>query len=276
MRRSEGVKGTKPLGSRIHPIVIALSSSLAGCAGLLGVGDDQCRKGTLGCGDVTQETGPTLPPAPSSDETPADASTPVGMSDASVSEPSAPDVLPPGTSTEALCERYCQGMSSKCSGENVAYLPQECAALCPYFPRALDGGVGNTLECRLSVVDGPVLEPRTDCPGAGRGGDSVCGSNCDAYCQLMQAICPVSFQQTFETNEACQRFCLDDLEDPGGFDAVQAERDVPSTVQCRLWHLGAAAALGFRDNGGTGNVHCTHARGAAICVVPADADAAAP
>jgi hypothetical protein len=265
------MKGMKPRGSRTHPIVIALSSCLAGCAGLLGVGDDQCRKGTDGCGDSTTEMG-LRPPSP-----PPDASPPVSASDASVSDPSPPDVLPSGTSTEELCERYCQGISAKCSGENVAYLQQECAALCPYFPRALDGGVGNTLECRLSVVDGPVLEPRTDCPGAGRGGDSVCGSNCDAYCQLLQAICPVSFQQTFETNEACQRFCQDDLQDPGGFDAVLAERDVPSTVQCRLWHLGAAAALGFRDNGGTGNIHCTHARGAAICVVPdADVDAAAP
>lgn len=268
----------KPRGAWHHPVVIALSSCLAGCAGLFGIGEDHCPAGTNGCGGVTTGTGPNLPTPPPADASPApDAPTPDSTPDASRSDASAPDVPAPGASTEALCERYCDGMSSKCSGENVAYLQAECAALCPYFPRALDGGVGNTLECRLSVVEGPLLEPRTECPGAGRGGDSICGSNCDSYCQLMRAICPVSFDDTFQTDAACQRFCAAELDDPGGFDAVEAERGVPSTVQCRLWHLGAAAALGFPDNGGTGNIHCTHARGTAICVVPAAAaDAAVP
>lgn len=257
-------------GARLRRGVIALASCAAGCAGLLGIDDDHCRRGTEGCGEgapaATTTSEPNQPaPVPSSpDVNPLDASAPPSESDASTQS----------AGPEDPCDRYCGVMAARCTGEESAYLEGDCAELCPYFPRAVAGGAANTLECRLSVVEGPLREPSTECPGAGRGGDSICGSNCDSYCHLMRAICPLSFTKTFPTDESCQLFCKNELDDPGGFDAVEAEQGVPRTVQCRLWHLGAAAGWPFPDDGALGNVHCVHARGEAVCVLP-DTDAGA-
>ena len=109
---------------------------------------------------------------------------------------------------------------------------------------------GNSVQCRLNsarVREFPG-ERRTACPAAGPGGDGVCGSNCDGYCQLMLAECPGSFDAA-----SCVQSCAA-TSDPGGFDTSRIEGD---SVQCRLYHL-QAASVSPRN-------HCPHAAGAYPC-----------
>jgi hypothetical protein len=93
----------------------------------------------------------------------------------------------------------------------------------------------------------------------------------------MQRICPVSFDRFAEsTNSAddeteCQTVC-DGLRDRGEYDATLTGEDTgdelgDATVQCRLWHLGAAAI--DKENGVNPElVHCKHAVGGEPCRQP--------
>lgn len=265
MRRSDGVSGVMGMtgrGRRVHHVVIALSSCLAGCAGLLGIGDDYCSKGTDGCGPP-----PTVPSAnqPRPPPPPSDASPPLGEPDAS--EPDAGVLDAPATSD---CDRYCEAITTQCLGDRADYARvdgqeplgrAECRALCPHFALAPASPQStNTLQCRLNIVLGPLGET-SDCRAAGRGGNGVCGTYCESYCQLMRSICPFSFD-IMTASASCESLCDERLVDRRDYDAIGAETDAPS-VQCRLWHLGRAAITPTADNGmlTNGNMHCLHAAG---------------
>jgi hypothetical protein len=177
------------------------------------------------------------------------------------------------------CRQYCAAMDAQCT--NLQYTsekPGECESLCLFFEREAEGTpAGNdTFECRLARATSMSREA-SDCRAAGRGGDNVCGASCDAYCSLMQAICPMRFGQFAEgeselDDEAeCRAECavlVDRLEyDPrpmGGVDEFDYDDGQP-TVQCRLWHLGSAASdavqFGMLDSH-----HCAHAVGVGDCL----------
>jgi hypothetical protein len=107
------------------------------------------------------------------------------------------------------------------------------------------------------------------CNAASRMGEinanNACGSTCEAYCQLMSSVCPGKFANT----GACLTEC-DGLYDNGNFHAGECEqggdeRDGAS-VQCRMWHVGAAAiALSVPDEGERQR-HCGHASGEELCI----------
>ena len=256
----------KPRGAWSHPVVIALASCLAGCAGLLDIGEDQCPRGTKGCGGAAPvpsptPSDPTPPEPPPSDDGEADA----GMPDSSVTDMGGPDVPP-----ESDCDRYCEAITTKCVGDRADYSRvdgqeplgrAECRSLCPHFAVSPASPQStNTLQCRLAIAEGPVGET-SDCRAAGRGGNGVCGTYCESYCQLMRSICRVSFDLMTQS-DSCEDICDERLADRGDYDAIEAENDAPS-VQCRLWHLGRAAITPTPDNGMlmNGNMHCLHAAG---------------
>lgn len=263
----------KPRGARLRSVVIALSSCLAACASLLGVDEDHCPRGTEGCGEAPPMTsqGPLQPPPPGSSAAPPDASTPPdGPPPVTPPAPGTPDAAPSDVEPPSECDRYCGAITTKCLGSDADYksLPDdpvgldECRALCPHFVPASDTS-SNTLQCRLNIIEGRVGET-SDCRAAGRGGFDRCSTYCEAYCQLMDSICPVS-HDLMTTTESCTSLCgrlIDTLD----YDPVATERQT-GTVQCRLWHLGRAAIEGIADDG-RANVHCAHAAGAVPCGLP--------
>ena len=183
----------------------------------------------------------------------------------------------PGCAPLEPCREYCQRISAKCSAETPQYEDSrlECESMCPYFDRAMDGtSSGNTLECRLERARSSGGE-LSDCPAAGRGGNGVCGTNCDAYCSLMRNICPALYQQFDPTDAnddeaACQTVCasLTDADapyDPRPFgEEARLDTNQP-TLHCRFWHLGTAA-IELQQDGFTSTIHCNHAFGLNECL----------
>ena len=171
------------------------------------------------------------------------------------------------------CVRYCDSITATCqpgSGElpdRRAYLDRDaCLEVCPYFPTG--AAAGNTLECRLGLLESPeAVERSVVCQAAGRAGqagaDAVCGSNCDAYCALMTRVCPAEFSTLAPS---CASACAA-LGDRQAFDVLRDETG-GNTVQCRLWHVAVAASCAAAD-ADCRSRHCRHAAGASPCNPPA-------
>jgi hypothetical protein len=226
----------------------ALPTCLAlGCAQIFGI-DEACVIGEPGCADRAGAEPPCTPGDPG---------------------------CAPDAGIDGLCSQYCRQISQKCTAapQYDDARPPECESLCRHFPRAEgESPTGNNLECRLARVTSASGE-RSDCFAAGRGGDGVCGTNCDAYCSLMQALCPAHLSE-FDAGEsladdvaACQSDCSR-LSDRGDYDPTLGGEDefdeLVATIQCRLWHLGSAA-IEVEQFGTLDNSHCDHAVGAREC-----------
>jgi hypothetical protein len=70
----------------------------------------------------------------------------------------------------------------------------------------------------------------------------------------MEEICPSAFSSTFGTLTGCKTQCDTSIPDLGGYDISVKSGN---SVQCRLYHLGAATL----DPG----LHCPHAAGGHPC-----------
>jgi hypothetical protein len=228
---------------------VALPTCFAlGCTQIFGI-DEACVIGEPGCADRAGAEPPCTPGDPRC------------AADAGI---------------DALCSQYCSQISQKCTAapQYDDARPSECESLCRHFPRAEgESPTGNNFECRLARVTSASGE-RSDCFAAGRGGDDVCGSPCDSYCSLMQALCPAHFSE-FDAGEsladdvaACQSDCSR-LSDRRDYDPTLGGEDEfderVATVQCRLWHLGSAA-IEVEQFGTLDNSHCDHAVGARECL----------
>lgn len=152
------------------------------------------------------------------------------------------------------CEHYCTKTLATCTGELEVYPNEDiCLALCATMQVGEpDDENVDTVYCRLNqaLAAESTGEPGAHCPFAGLGGSEVCGDNCDALCSAMLEVCP----DEWASRTACLSDCAM-LEDTGGYDTSQ---NSGNTVQCRIWHVGAATqAL---------TPHCGHAAGADPCV----------
>jgi hypothetical protein len=185
-------------------------------------------------------------------------------------------VLDDACGVDRICSEYCGRIRDKCiETPQYDFEKPECESLCPFFPRAADGATdaADTLECRLARASSDTGETR-DCYAAGRGGQEGCGSNCEAYCSLMQAVCPANFANFDPSSEgadadaaACKLECAR-LRDTRVYDpsnAGEADNAGDPTVQCRLWHLGAAAIDVARNGTDMQTAHCGHAAGLTPC-----------
>ncbi|MEN9578232.1 MAG: hypothetical protein RJA70_1241 [Pseudomonadota bacterium] len=154
-----------------------------------------------------------------------------------------------------VCQAYCQAIQENCTGTNKQYSGKEvCELVCEVFPEGkLGATTGNTLGCRAtSAANAAKLgEPRANCPVAGPGGEDVCGTKCDAYCDLMGAFCPGAFKSRLECHTQCATV-------PAVGRAFSAELHVAGdSIECRLYHASQASIDSV--------VHCGHAAGDFIC-----------
>lgn len=242
------------------PLALALVS-VSGCAALLGMESATCSD----CAPATS-TGELSPVGEASaDDVTADDVTADDGLRPDAGAPAPPDQPAPA----APCEAYCELMTTTCS--DSALVPERpylnraaCLAVCGHLPAGSPGdAAGNSLSCRTSLLQSPEAqnEPALVCQAAGRGGQAgltpVCGTNCDAYCSFVDAICP---ERLVELGGDCAAACAQ-VPDRLAFD-VALDR-AGDTVQCRLWHVGVAAECTTEE---CRVRHCGHAVGIADCL----------
>jgi hypothetical protein len=159
---------------------------------------------------------------------------------------------PPG-----LCEQYCTAVMSNCTAAFAVYTSYEtCLSVCAALPEGMPGDrSGNSVSCRLSAALIAKDEVPHYCPVAGPGGNGVCGSNCEGLCELRAKVCN---QDGAKDRVACQNDC-EQVQDLGNYStALDVEQYSGPHVQCRLYHVSAAAVADPEK-------HCTHANGTAPC-----------
>lgn len=139
-----------------------------------------------------------------------------------------------------LCERYCDAVLASCSGADAVYDSREaCDAVCAALPPGIPGdGPVNSVECRLRAARAALRDASRFCPVAGPGGNGDCGANCASLCGLRERIC-ADYKDGDE--DACLETCRE-LPDLGTYSVdPSAAQDSGPHVQCRLYHLSAAA-----------------------------------
>ncbi|MDP6943935.1 MAG: hypothetical protein QF464_07280, partial [Myxococcota bacterium] len=102
-----------------------------------------------------------------------------------------------GTATPS-CETYCALVTTACTGDQGQYLapPNDlfnCTQTCERWPLGdLATPTGHTVACRQleasTALGGPVAAAG-HCDAAGPSGGDVCGTPCEAYCDLALSIC---------------------------------------------------------------------------------------
>jgi hypothetical protein len=155
------------------------------------------------------------------------------------------------------CSEYCATVTQNCTGDFAVYQSAAaCQAVCAYLPPGSPADTeGDTVSCRLQSarLAGDTGEPDVHCPAAAPGGFGVCGSDCEGYCVLMQQICPARFAGAYQDLVDCNAQCAT-LPSLGAFDLSQSSGN---SVNCRLWHVSAAAL--------DPEAHCGHAAGDPPC-----------
>lgn len=146
------------------------------------------------------------------------------------------------------CKDYCNSVLQNCVGENAVY---NDLAGCLGFCRYLDPGDSlepepNTVACRTREAGFAKLEPDSHCKAAGPGGNDVCGSDCDAYCQVYPEVCPDDY--LYASTDSCLKACRG-VTDQDSFD-VTRDHDGDS-IECRLVHTVSSTTLP--------DTHCSHA-----------------
>lgn len=160
----------------------------------------------------------------------------------------------------SLCDQYCSAVMASCSGEFAVYTSLDaCHAVCAALPEGEPGDRNvNSVQCRLHAALVAQDEVPHYCPIAGPGGNGECGSNCVSLCQLRENVCA-----PFASGDmaSCQKSC-ETLTDLGSYSTdLSAGQYRGPHVQCRLYHLSAAAVADPEQ-------HCPHVDGAPPCGAP--------
>ncbi|MCU1276764.1 MAG: hypothetical protein JWM53_310 [bacterium] len=151
------------------------------------------------------------------------------------------------------CAAYCAKIQMNCTagdgGSNVQYpdattCTSYCTTAAGWTAGASSDVMGNTIGCRLYHAGAAAADPVLHCPHAGPTGGNVCGAWCENYCQLMAKNCTGA--NAVYTASDCMTKCatiptMGMVNDTTG-----------NTVQCRIYHLGAAAS--------DPATHCVHSR----------------
>ena len=254
--------------ARWFTVAIASCIALGGCSSVLGIEDAQF--------DASLESTDTSASLPSTGGashhggTSHSTTQAGGTSDASGNS-SGGSTAQVGRTT---CERYCDATLANCSGELEQYRNlHQCLEVCARLPEGERGDENkNTVSCRLRLAEFAENEPSVYCKSAGPLGQDRCGSNCEAYCTLMQSTCtPESTANNFEpstypSTTACLTACAGlapSTNDPKAY--TSSPKAMPSTyvgdhVFCRTYHLAAALDDAAADE------HCPHAMGGDPCI----------
>ena len=167
-----------------------------------------------------------------------------------------------GSEPPGLCEQYCTAVMSNCTAAFAVYTSYEtCLGVCAALPEGKPGDrSGNSVTCRLSAALIAKDEIPLYCPVAGPGGNGVCGDNCEALCELRTQVCS---QYGAGDRATCQSDC-EGVQDLGNYSThVDVGQYSGPHVQCRLYHVSAAAAAEPEK-------HCLPANGAAPCLFAAN------
>jgi hypothetical protein len=145
------------------------------------------------------------------------------------------------TGPSAACSEFCATVMQNCTGDFAVYQSAAtCQAVCAHLPPGSPGDTeGDTVYCRLHCAQlaASASEPNVYCPAAAPGGSGVCGSDCEAYCVLLEQICPAHFGGIYRDSVDCNARC-GAWPSLGAFDLGQSSGN---SVNCRLWHVSAAA-----------------------------------
>ncbi len=145
------------------------------------------------------------------------------------------------------CEDYCVLVMRNCQGAVAQFSDvSTCRATCETLELgAPDDRGGQTIACRTywaAIAEG---DP-TACTRAGPGGDGTCGTNCESFCAITDALCSDQSVPPYASVAACLAACP-------GLDATEtydASDIAGNTLACRIYHLTAAST--------DPDTHCSH------------------
>ena len=169
--------------------------------------------------------------------------------------------LPACQTSTNLCTSYCNQVMASCVRDLAQYTSlRNCEAVCSRLPA---GAVGddkvNTVQCRIKQAQLAADLSQPDkviaCPGAGPGGNGLCGGNCEGACTIITESCTDNNLE-YPDLGSCETECQG-ITDQNTFNATMTSMSEGNTVQCRLWHASAAAEAAVP--------HCNHAAGASPC-----------
>lgn len=183
-------------------------------------------------------------------------------------DPSLADGGTDGATDPLSCAAYCDTIEALCTGNRRQFASRDaCIGLCSTYPKGtLEDETGNTLGCRIRMLEAGDAIETSECLAAGPGGDDQCGSNCKSFCASIVTVCPGSFESTGDCETECAEWikCGDYYVDPS------VTPDNPS-IQCRLYHMSAAAIGILEKEDGMStpaqDKHCPHAEGITECIV---------
>ena len=129
----------------------------------------------------------------------------------------------------ASCADYCASIRASCTAELAQYADEaSCLATCALFPPGEPGAdSGDSLACRVTHAALAVDEPDPHCRHAGPSGGGVCGMPCDAYCDLVLAVCDL-----YADDGACMETCAG-FPVSGMYSIHESRND---DVECRIFH----------------------------------------
>ncbi|MEY2930926.1 MAG: hypothetical protein RL033_1675 [Pseudomonadota bacterium] len=203
----------------------------------------------------------------------------------------APCSDPPLTDAALECKKYCELVTTACTGEFAMYdSAEECLNTCaetmvPGLPKdqTLD-----TIRCRRYHAYFALIAPEQHCLHAGPTGDGHCGAeNCTPYCRIAQEACGEEFGRAFDPTvsasdgglAACAATCLPETPD-GPAKILGGKRDefalatperyhvdpapTGNTLMCRTFHAIEALDRSMEAQAAR-PAHCAAAMGGAPC-----------
>jgi hypothetical protein len=162
----------------------------------------------------------------------------------------------PGNNAGPDCATYCGKVMTNCTGSNAQYTAMEnCMGACAAFPAGTGSDTaGNTVGCRTYHADNAATDPVTHCVHAGPTGGGVCGMPCEAFCSIVDDICPTQYPSA----TTCMGLCA-------GYDKTMpySLSATGNTYACRAYHAQNAAASAAQAM-----VHCPHtgSDGGGVCM----------
>jgi hypothetical protein len=172
-----------------------------------------------------------------------------------------------GNTSDADCEAYCALVEGE---DNDGACPQNyttldvCLGVCEKLPPGDpdEPGSENSIACRTNAAKAAKTATDSEksgfCQAAGPGGNGLCGSNCEAYCMLVERedVCGEILSQVPDCVEKCEAFGDSMRFDVGNSPTVEMDHS-GDTVQCRIVHVSTAAKKGATDV--DKETHCPHA-----------------
>ncbi len=168
------------------------------------------------------------------------------------SSSSNPTTAGDGGGTAGDCQTYCTAIMTNCTSTmdpdsgatvgNAQYTNMtNCMNSCKAIPVGTSGDTsGNTLGCRTYHAGLAKTDPVMHCPHAGPGGDGVCGSDCDGFCQIAMMYCTAANSAAvFSSLQDCQTKCAAFPDNVHFNIGVQDG----SSVACLLYHSQEASTV---------------------------------